>query len=298
MYISYSGYDRLESCQKAYYLEYIGKATLGQPENRVNMLYGDAVGKIFERFYRDEIWRANTTARLMGLVRPTIKRIIAKETEKGGVFNWDDPTLKEGTRSLEQVIAEVEATIPRAMLSIRHHGLIGLDAQAELVLDVDVGGHRIGGRADFVMTRAQTKDLVLIDGKGSRHRDKYTNHRQLRWYSMLYAMRSGVVPDKLGFLYWRSEPAESMDWSTTTREELRELRRAVLETLRGLEEKVKQIDAGAEPMQLFPPTPGFGCKFCKFLHQCTEGQKVLSADFKQQRATDRKRGVEEGDVGF
>lgn len=298
MYISYSGYDKLESCQKAYYLSYIAEAPLAQPENRVNMLYGDVVGKIFEAFYRDEIWRANSTARLMALVRPTVKRVIAKEIERGGVFNWDDPSLKEGTRSLEEVISEVEATIPRAMLSIRHNGLIALDARAELVLDIEVGGHRIGGRADFVMTRSKTKDLVLIDGKGSRYRDKYTNHRQLRWYSMLYAMNFGAIPDKLGFLYWRSEPTESLDWSTTTRQELRELRGAVLDTLRDLEVKVKKIEGGADPLQLFPPSPGQECKFCKYLHQCKEGQKVLSDGFKSQRTADRKRGVEEGDVGF
>jgi hypothetical protein len=298
MYISYSGYDTLQSCRKSYYLGYISKPPLLKPENRVNMLYGDTVGKIFESFYRDEIWRSNTTARLQALVRPTVQRIVAKETQKGGVFDWSDSSLKEGTRSLEEVVSEVETTIPRGMLSIRHNGLIGVDAQAELSLDVDVGEHRIGGRADFVMTRAKTKDLVLIDGKGSRHRDKYTNHRQLRWYSMLYQMKFGVIPDKLGFLYWRSEPAESLDWSATTGQELSELQGVVLKTLRGLGVALKQIEGGANPFELFPPTPGFGCKFCKFLHQCSDGQKVLSDEFKSQRTADRKRGVDEGDVGF
>jgi len=298
MYISYSGYDTLASCRKSYYLGYIAKVRVDEPENRVNMLYGDAVGKIFEVFYRDEIWRSNTTARLQALVRPTIERIITKEIERGGVFNWKDPSLKEGTKSLEEVTSEVTTTIPRGLSSIRQHGLIGLDARAELVLDVDIGRHRIGGRADFVMTRVQSKDLVLVDGKGSRYRDTYTNHRQLRWYSMLYEKKYGVIPEKVGFLYWRSEPAESMDWSTTTRQDLRELQGAVVDALEDVEGAVKKIERGAQPFQLFPPTPGFGCKFCKFLPQCKEGQKVLSDDFKDQRTMDRKRGVEEGDVWF
>jgi hypothetical protein len=298
MYISYSGYDILASCRKSYYLGYIAKVRLEEPENRVNMLYGDAVGKIFEAFYRDEIWRSNTTARLQALVPPTIERILTKETEKGGVFNWKDPSLKEGTKSLDEVISEVRTTIPRGLSSIRQHGLIGLDAKAELNLDVDFGGHRIGGRADFVMTRVQTKDLVLVDGKGSRYRDTYTNHRQLRWYSMLYEMKHGVIPDKVGFLYWRSEPAESMDWSTPTTQDLRDLRGAVVGALEEVGVAIKRIEQGADPFQLFPPTPGFMCKFCKFLSQCKEGKKVQSDEFKAQRTADRKRGVEEGDVSF
>ena len=298
MYISYSGYDTLESCRKSYYLGYIARLKPTKAENRVSMLYGDAVGKIFESFYSQEIWRANTTARLQALVQPTVERIVAKETEKGGVFHWTDPALKEGPNSLDEVIEDVRRTIPRGLSSIREHGLLGLDARAELVLDTDVGGHRIAGRADFVMTRHKTRDLVLIDGKGSRHRDKYTNARQLRWYAMLYQMRFGAVPERLGFLYWRSEPHESLDWSEVRSDELEALRGAVLGAIAEIEGAKRDVERGASPYQLFPPTPGFACRFCKFLEQCPEGQKVLSADFKARRSADRHGGVDEGDVCF
>lgn len=299
MYISYSGHATFHSCRKAFYLGYIAKVPLMVPDNRVNMLYGDAVGKIFERFYRDELWRSNVTSRLLALVKPTIDGIIAAEVRKGGVFDWDDPALKPGTRSLAQVIEEVRTTIPRALASIRHHWLVGLDAKAEVSLDCEVEGHRFGGRADFVMTRARTKDLVLVDGKGSRYRDAYTDHRQLRWYSMLYELKFGRIPDKVGFLYWRSEPQESMDWSVVRKEQLRDLRVAVLATLSEIARDQQRVSAGEPEFSVFFPTPKVsGCKFCRFRPQCAEGRKVLSEDYKAERAEALARGVDEGDVGF
>ncbi len=298
MYISYSGHALYESCRKAFYLSYIAKVPVEVADNRVNMLYGDAVGKIFESFYRDELWRANTSARLLSLVKPTIERIMAKEISKGGVFNWSDPSLKVGARSVSDLVSEIEATIPRGLASIRQHWLLGADAQAELSLDVDIKGHRIGGRADFVMTRGRTKDLVLVDGKGSRYRDAYTDHRQLRWYSMLYELKFGRIPDKLGFLYWRSEPHESVDWSTVTQDQLRHLRDMVLSTIADIEQDQERVDAGAPVFSVFFPSPGAGCKFCKYRHQCAEGQKVLSEEFKAERAEARARGVDEGEFGF
>lgn len=299
MYISYSGHSNFQSCRKSYYLGYIAKVPPAVPDNRVNMLYGDAVGKIFEVFYRDELWRSNVTAQLLALVKPTLDRIIATEIRKGGVFDWKDPNLKAGSRSLAQVSEEVRATIPRALSSIRHHWLVGLDAQAELSLDIELDGHRLGGRADFVMTRARTKDLVLVDGKGSRYRDAYTDHRQLRWYAMLYELKFGRIPDRLGFLYWRSEPAESMDWSTVTPTVLRDLREAVLATISEIERDLERVAEGEPPFSVFFPTPtAMGCKFCKFRHQCAEGQKVLSDEYKAERAEARTSGVDEGDVGF
>jgi hypothetical protein len=263
------------------------------------MLYGDAVGKIFECFYRDELWRSNVTSKLLALVKPTIDRILATETRKGGVFDWSDPTLKAGVRSLREVTTEVIETIPRGLSSIRHHWLVGLDAQAELSLDTDVDGHRIAGRADFVMTRARTKDLVIVDGKGSRYRDQYTDHRQLRWYAMLYDLKFGRIPDKVGFLYWRSPPEESMDWSTVTKDQLRDLREAVLETLAEIEEGQERIAAGEPASTVFFPTPTRGgCKLCKFRDQCPEGTKVLSDEFKTERDEARSRGVDDGDIAL
>lgn len=303
MYISYSGYNRKLKCDKDYYLGYILKLKPPKPDNRVHMLYGEAVGKIFERFYVDQIWsNGNVREELHGMVKPTLERIVAKEIEGGGIFNWNETGLKDDTRSLDAVEAEVRATISRGLRAIKHHRLLSRDAKAEVKLDQTIGKHRIGGRADFIMTRLKPHgDLVIVDGKGSRWRHKYVNERQLRWYALLYWIKTGTIPDRLGFLFWRHEPEESMDWFEVTKAELEDLRHAVVTTLDEIESAQKelvQIRDKTNPGSLFLARPSFDCKLCSYLSICQEGQKALSKDTKTEIADSLESGVEDGGVSF
>jgi CRISPR/Cas system-associated exonuclease Cas4 (RecB family) len=303
MYISYSGYNRYLGCPKDYYLGYIVKLAPPEPDNRVHMLYGEAVGQIFEAFYVQQIWtKGNVYQDLHGMVKPTLSKIIAKETQRGGVFNWKEKGLKPGTRSLEEVEVEVRETISRGLRAIKHHRLISRDAGAEVKLDQTIQGHRVGGRADFIMTRIRPHgDLVIVDGKGSRYRHEYENERQLRWYAMLYWIKTGTIPDRLGFLYWRYEPDESMDWFKVTQEELEDLRGAIVTTLEEIETAKKglvKIRDKHNPGPLFMARPGFNCKLCSYLSICPEGQKALSKDTKTEIAESLEAGVEDGGVSF
>lgn len=308
MYISYSGFKLYLECRRAYLHKYVLKTPIPKVLNRVHMLYGDAVGKLFEVFYVDRLWRKDPRGQLLERVRPTMDRIVANEIKKGGVFNWKEKDLKDGTRSFDEVEEEVRTTVPRGLNSIRHHRLLGNDAAAEVVLDVEVDGHKLAGRADFLMTRIQPHgDLVLIDGKGSRHRDKYTNHRQLRWYAMLHWLKHGVVPAKLGFLYWRYEPVAtrrdepvSMDWSTVTVPELVDLKSSVLAAIVEIEAGrtglVQLRDKATSPA--FWATPNSDCKLCDYLELCPDGKKSLSKETKAEISADVRHGVEDGEVSF
>lgn len=299
MYISYSGYALLVDCLRAYYFQYILKPLLETPDNRVHMLYGDTVGKIFESFYVDALWKTNTTARMLDLVQPTLQKVITNERRKGGTFDWKEPGLKKGTRSIHEVEAEIRETVPRGLRSVRHHRLLSLNAQAEVKLDVTVEGHILGGRADFIMQRAKpVADHVIIDGKGSRWRDKYTNHRQLRWYALLHWVKFGFIPDRLGFLYWRYEPEESLDWSTVTEEALIELKVAALAAIATVEEANREVLKGADPLKVFPASPGSSCTLCRYKDVCPEGRRALSKEAKAELKDDMKRGVEDGEVSF
>ena len=256
------------------------------------MLYGDTVGKIFEAFYNESIWKHDTTNTLLSRVPDTLRRVIETEKRKGGVFNWSDPDLKPGTRSLEEVEAEVRETIPRGLRSVRHHRLLGRDAQAEVKLDHTVEGHILGGRADFIMHRTAPRgDLILLDGKGSRWRDKYVNKNQLVWYSMLYRMKHGVLPDCLGFLFWRFEPEESMDWSEVTLAEVESLQRSVLAAIGEIEQAKSELVQLSAPGVNFMAKPGSDCKLCSYQPLCPESNR-------KKPPKGQAHGVEDGDFSF
>lgn len=303
MYISYSGYKLFLDCPRAYYHRYIAKTVQLKPNNRVHMLYGDTVGKIFEKFYEDQVWAGPTpTKKLLSMVRPMLTKVMVHETSRGGVLDWNEPGLKEGTRSVEEIEKEILDAIPRGVLSIKRNRLVSRESFAEMKLDMAVGPYKIAGRADFIVRRVPPhQDLVIVDGKGSRHRGKYVSERQLRWYAMLYWLKFGVIPDRLGFLYWRYEPEESMDWFEVTKRQLEELQNSVLTTLDNIEKaksELVQIRDKGKPVDLFMVSTGFQCTLCDYLPVCEEGKRSLSKDAKAQMVEDRNRGVEDGEVSF
>jgi len=299
VYLSYSGFSVFRQCARAYYYRYIGKPKLPEPGNRVHMLYGDVVGKLFEKYYEDRIWtKRNAALHMLDLVRPVLNKVVVQEIRRGGVFDWNEPGLKPGSRSIEEVEQEVRETIPRGIRGIKAHRLMGVEAHAEVVLNTSVRGHTLAGRADFIIRRIKPhNDLVLLDGKGSRWRDRYTDERQLRWYAMLYQMKKGVVPDRLAFLYWRFEPKECLDWVDATQKQLDDLKNAALEAI-GKIEGAKRKLRGSEPGVCFLASPGSNCRLCDFQAVCPEGTRVLSDNTKTQILEDRNRGVEEGEVSF
>ena len=278
-YLSYSGWKLHENCGGAYWHRYINK-TRTPPDNRVNMLYGESVGTLFEKFYSDRIWKADdAVAELLSMVDPTMERIVKNETNRGGVFNWKEKGLKPGNRSFDDVKEEVKESVPRGVAIIRHHRLLGVKAGAEVKLDSTIGGARWGGRADFLIQRARPdNDLVLIDGKGSRYRERYVDRSQLKWYAILHQELRGRLPDKLGFLFWRYEPEESMDWIDFDQREIDILKDTVLASIKTIENGKRQMvkEPGEATLKsVFPVKPSGECRFCSYLTMCPQGSEFL-----------------------
>ena len=277
MYLSFSGFKQFWTCPRSYWHGYIDKTPLPSPENRVNSLYGIVVGRLFEVFYAESLWRSSDTVGvLLGKVDQELDHAISKET-RSGVLNWKDKKANYDSR--EALVEDIREAIPRGIATIRHHKLVGVDAKAELKLDARIEGHIIGGRADFVMTRVSPHgDTVILDGKGSRHREAYIDDRQLLWYAMLYRVHYGKTPDKLGFVYWRSEPDESLDWLLWTDADVDRLRETVFEYIRQIEDGMQSLSKEPEDvrrlvmLETFQARPGKKCSLCAYASVCPEGK--------------------------
>jgi hypothetical protein len=313
-YISYSGFKQLEECGYAYWHRYVNKTRSPTPDNCINALYGSTVGLLFEAFYRDRLYRRKDYEQhLINLCRPTLDAAIKEQLRRGDkVLDWHDD--KANYHSYETLLADIETSIPRGLDVIRVHKLVGPRMEAELKLDTRYGQHTVGGRADFVIKRVPPfNDLLILDGKGSRHRDKYIDGDrrkegqpikgiQLKWYSFLYREHFGHVPDKIGYLFWRYPSDQAMEWVTFTPSDLDKLKSSVLSTLDRIDKNVAAIAKVSSPQtkdelrqEFFPAQAGFHCNLCSYLSVCEKGKSKVK---QMKRSTLLPEGVSEFSLGL
>jgi len=287
VYLSYSGYQCAKACRLKYWHSYINKTPLAKPEDRLGSIYGTAVGRLFEAFYRDALWKQpGARTALLEMVEPMVDLVLAEEqrpdlkrNRAAGTIAWRESLYA----SREALVADVRAAIPRGIETIKTHRLIGKDARAELKLDSDIAGHRVGGRADFVMKRIPPHgDLVIVDGKGSRRRDKYTDEVQLQWYAMLYREKFARLPDKTAFVYWHFDPPSNIDWRCNcSKTDIDDLKTNVIKFMNELDADARRV--GGQPLpvarEVFAPSAGASnCRFCPYAtpETCPEGFGVIS----------------------
>lgn len=277
MYLSYSGYNAYHECPRQYYYRYILQTQVKQT-NQIGMLYGTAVGFLFEKFYAEHLWRARDYLdRLHGYVEVAVGRAIQKAL-KQGVVTWGDSKAVYQTR--DELVQAVKDSVVRGVKIIAQHALVGKVADAEVKLDTTLEGHTVGGRADFILRRGDPhNDLVILDGKGSRWREKYVHATQLRWYAMLHQLKLGELPDKLGFIYWQFEPPEAVGWVPVIQEEVDALKERALVAIGAIEKGSADVAANpGNPVIIedhFPAHCGDRCRLCAFVSVCSPGSATV-----------------------
>lgn len=293
MYISYSGFKSFSDCPFQYYNRYVNKTKI-PPENRINMLFGQTVGVLFEHFYAHKLWkRSDYLPYMVSQAKSVLNDTIAIETKKGGKIDWEEEAANY--HDYASLLRDVEEAVPRGLQVIREHRFIGLEAGTEVSLDSSFGPHKIGGRADFVIRRvAPHGDLVIMDGKGSKHGGKYVEDKQLLWYAMLHREKLGVIPDKLGFIFWRFSGADAVAWLPFTPTDLDRLLDEILANLDRIEASNKRLrlledmprareDARQE---VYPAQSGPNkCKLCSYNTVCEDGKRYLGKKDSSRRGS-------------
>lgn len=299
-YISFSGFKKHDECELNYFHSYIAKTVPPETPDRIGMLYGSTMGTIFEAFYRDKIWKRPAVEQaLKALARPVMTEIIKQELLKGGKFDWKK---NKTYKTPHDVLNDVIESIPRGLDIIRNHRLLGVDAEAEVKLDQVIDGFKLAGRADFIMTRTTPhNDLVILDGKGSKHREDHADERQLQWYAMLYQEKYKRLPDKLAFVYWKPireiedyVSAPDVDWRPVVPEAISELRANALATVRTIE--AKRALPMAEQQAAFEAKPKASrCRLCSYLPICPSGTSIT--DKERPDFSELGDGVEDVSMG-
>ncbi len=240
-------------------------------ESREHSIMGTALQYGIERLYNDKLYLDPTT--LLEKMYQFADAELSKQIVKQYV-DWSTGVTKE----------EMRQTVREGLLgyikTMRHNKLLGEYAQCE----VDLVGWltpeiALGGKADLVLHRQS--EVMILDGKNSMTRGKYTNPDQLRWYGLVHYLQHGKIPDKLAFIYYRfpagtledGKVLTGLDDVSVTKDDLSRLSDMVLNARKGML-------AGEWHATPKPPN----CKLCPYETVCDERQQQ-----KLENSAKRKR---------
>lgn len=302
MYLSYSGWKKYTDCAFLYWLSYVAGIDPPGVDDRLGSIYGSSVGKLFEDFFNEELYRRPGSEQVvLSRVDSTVASVIKRETSPnrgrpGGVLLWKGKGPGHNPKGMypnvDALKADVRDGVSLGFRIIRFYRLLGAGARAEVKLDSVISGHMIGGRADFIMVRVKPHgDEIILDGKGSKWREAYTDRKQLLWYALLFRAKNGRLPDNLGFVFWRYPPPKSVDWVEVREKEIDALQDQVLEDVAQIEKDVERLQGAplTRARQVFLPIAGRegedperainACRFCSYAIDeiCPEGAKVNAA---------------------
>lgn len=251
----------------------------GDKKSEHDALIGTVIQYAVERLYNDKLWKdpANLMVKLENIVSDYFH-----EAQKSRYINWSfSPSASE---MLETCMAGVRGYIK----TLKHHALIGEYTKAEKFLMGFLQDFPIAARVDVLISREPkpgrlNPGVTIIDGKNSKHKDKYTDPGQLIWYALCYYLQYKKLPDRLGFAYYRypyGTPIEDSDevetgisWVSFDQEDVRNLARKAIEARESI--LAREFEA--------TPQPSY-CRWCPWESVCEPRQ--------EQKATNsRNRGA-------
>jgi hypothetical protein len=308
--IFWSAFSAYESCPQKFLWKYgWGDIDLGfgpgkgkpAPTKRSqhNSIMGDVIQYAIERMYNDELYREpkTLTDRLVALVDSEWVR----RTAKGYV------DLREARMSEEEMLEICREGVKGYIKTMKANRFLGEFARAEVELFGMVNKWTsLGGRADMIIRRADT-GVTILDGKNSKHKLKYTDPDQVRWYALLFRLSFRQMPDRIGFVPYRfpwghplrkedgtpvlgegGEPQieQGVEWVPFSEDDLRGLAHRASEARNGMRKKLFQ--AVPEPNK---------CRLCDWESVCPERQEQIQAN-SGKRGAGKKLDALVGADGF
>lgn len=255
-----------------------------------HILMGQVTQKAIELMYNDELWRTPATlkGRLEALTKLNFESQLAKS-----YIDW-----KRSPSRIELLEVCVNGVMGY-LKTMKQHKLIGSYARAEKELFAFINKYTpIGGRVDLIVRREDT-GVSILDGKNGKHKGKYLDADQLRWYALCYYLCYSALPDRLGWVYYRfpygtpalngeeGEIEEGVEWVDFT-----------LDDLKGLSKRALEVRHCMDKQQ-FEPTPSPKvCQWCEFNTVCPERIAQKEANKRTKKSDDVPLPSKEDGFGF
>jgi CRISPR/Cas system-associated exonuclease Cas4 (RecB family) len=253
VYLSYSGRSAYLTCPKRYKFRYIDE----KPEvsDRRTSLFGIVIGKIFEWFYERKFWAESD------VVKVSLDSI---ESALNGVLEKEKIQIDNEFR--EKLLADLTYFVPFGVKTIKDNKLLSFNSRAEVKLDViyrfDDLEIKIGGRADFI--HISDNVVWILDGKGSRWKDKYVDPEQLIWYATQFFLKYHVAPARLGFVFWKF-PEDPIQWISYNDDSIRINLKQTVNVIRRILNK--EFDSKQTSY----------CNLCGYAQHCEDGTAYITA---------------------
>ena len=152
----------------------------------------------------------------------------------------------------------------------------GTRSEVKIVVKLK-NGDELVGKLDFIKNYADGSKAI-IDGKATATMGKNVDLDQLLFYAWLEKINSGVLPDKLGFLYYA---LQEEDWKRFDKTDVETAVRKILYSLEC-----------AKKDTTFLPTPSApACKYCSYLDTCVEGRADMDSRKRGSRTAATDTGV-------
>lgn len=251
-------------------------------DSRHHAVMGIVIQGVLEQMYNQEWWKS--PAELVQLLQDELDRQFKLEVAR----NYIDWRVAGMTQT--EMYNICKDGVFGYLKTFKHHKLVGQYARSEQDYVAYIDKYNpVGGRIDFLIRRDDNplKGITLLDGKNSKHRGKYTDPDQLRFYALVFYLNTGVMPDRLGFVYFRyphgylppeeewskdangvpqsPEPDEGIEWIPFTKEDLKGIAQRAVEARRGMDKE--QFKA--------TPSPSM-CRLCDYESVCPERQAQIA----------------------
>ncbi len=202
MNLSYSKYNTYLSCPRKYKNQ-VDRVEIPEPESKYFALYGIFIQNFFQDYVNILLPKKYpvTDEFIRNYLKKLWDNVLAKN-----YINWTDPWVNQNAEQIfEEVYANVLENIKAFPLFSECHSEVGI------YIKLKKSGDEINGRLDFIRS-CKDNTVEILDGKSTKHIDR-VDVEQLYFYALLYSLKHGKLPDKLGFLFFRYCTINYIDFS-------------------------------------------------------------------------------------
>jgi len=300
----WSSFDLYQNCPQRFLFKYghpaydLG-AGFGEPKpvseqrSEHHAIMGVAIQYAIEHLYNDLLWKRLLPSAKNHLTVPELiailKELVWIKMDQQIQERYVDWRRAPSHGDMAEICIDGVLGYLRTMQA---NQFLGEYAKAEQLYVNFIGDVPVGARVDLVLRRdpkpGRTKNLgiTLLDGKNSKHKNRWTNPDQLRWYAMLFFLCYNRLPDRAGFVYYRYPYGmatkdggieQGVDWVDLDRQDIR-----------GLAQRAVDVRNAIRRREFDPkPIPAY-CRYCDWEKDCPERQAQLERNRKKRgkRKTD------------